>query len=64
MELLGQLHEVKVNGFTYFADVNNKILYESSDKKNGAPFSFLIKNELEQVENQIRFPKTRKTVTH
>lgn len=56
----GKLQEVKINGFIYFADTNNKILYENSDKKNGTPFSFLAKNEIEQMEKEIRFPRVRK----
>lgn len=60
---MAQLHEVKINGYTYFADINNKILYESRSKKNGTPFSFLNKNDIEQLEKGIRFPKTKKDVS-
>lgn len=47
--------EVKINGYTYFVDVKNKIVYENREKTNGVPYSFLTKNELEQVERQLRF---------
>lgn len=53
--------EVLINGFTYYADIYNQILYNDRDKKSGTPFSFLSKNEKEQVENQIRFPKSKKS---
>ena len=52
--------EVTINGFNYYADINNKILYTDRDKKTGTPFNYLTKNEKEQVENQIRFPKSKK----
>ena len=54
--------EVMINGFTYYADVRNRILYEDREKTKGTPFNYLTKNELEQVENQLRFPKPKKTV--
>lgn len=54
------MNEVKVNGFTYYADVRNRILYEDRDKKSGIPFSYLTKNELEQVEKELRFPRSKK----
>lgn len=47
--------EVKINGYTYFVDVKNKIVYENREKTNGVPYSFLTKNELEQIERQLRF---------
>ena len=47
--------EVKMNGYTYFVDVKNKIVYENREKTNGVPYSFLTKNELEQIERQLRF---------
>ena len=53
--------EVWVNGYQYYADVNNKILYIDREKKSGTPFSFLTKNELEQVEREVRFPRSKKT---
>jgi hypothetical protein len=54
------MNEVKVNGFTYYADVRNRILYEDRDKKSGTPFSYLTKNELQQVEKELRFPRSKK----
>jgi len=54
------MNEVKVNGSTYYADVRNRILYEDREKTKGTPFSFLTKNELEQVERELRFPRTKK----
>lgn len=54
--------EVKVNGYTYYADIRNRILYEDRDKKKGTPFNYLTKNELEQVEKEIRFPRPKKLV--
>jgi len=52
--------EVWVNGYLYYADISNKILYIDREKKNGTPFSFLTKNELEQVEREVRFPRNKK----
>ena len=54
--------EVMINGFTYYADVRNRILYEDREKTKGTPFNYLTKNEQEQVENQLRFPRQKKTV--
>lgn len=54
------LREVKVNGFQYYADINNQILYQDKEKKSGTPFSFLTKNEKEQVEKELRFPRKKK----
>lgn len=54
------LQKVYVNGFVYFADVNNQILYTDRDKKSGTPFSFLTKNEKSQIENELRFPRKEK----
>jgi len=56
------MNEVKVNGFTYYADVHNRILYEDREKTKGTPFSYLTKNELQQVENEIRFPRKKEKV--
>lgn len=47
--------KVIVNGIDYFADVYGKILYTDRTKKNGTPFSYLPKEDLEQVIKQIRF---------
>ena len=51
------LQEIHINGFTYYADVNNQILYADKNKKSGSPFSFLSKNEKQQMENELRFPR-------
>lgn len=51
------MNEVKLNGFTYYVDVKNHILFEDREQTKGTPFSFLTKNELEQVEKELRFPK-------
>ena len=51
------LQEVNINGFKYFADVNNQILYTDRDKKSGTPFSFLTKDENKQLQNELRFPR-------
>ena len=53
------LQEVQINMFTYYADVNKQILYTDRDMKSGSPFHFLTKNEREQVENCLRFPKVK-----
>jgi len=50
------LQEVQINGFRYYADFNNQILYTDRDKKSGTPFSFLTKNEKAQIEIELRFP--------
>jgi len=55
------LQEVQVNGNKFFADVNNQVLYEDRDKKSGTPFSFLTKNEKQQVETELRFPRKKET---
>ena len=52
--------EVHINGFTYYADVNNQILYENRDKKSGSPFTFLSKNDKQQLETELRFPRKSK----
>jgi ClpP class serine protease len=54
------LQKVNVNGFIYFADVNNQVLYTDRDKKSGTPFSFLTANEKSQIENELRFPRKEK----
>ena len=51
------LNIVHINGFIWYADINNRILYDGSDKRNGIPFSFLTKNENDQLENELRFPR-------
>jgi hypothetical protein len=53
------MYEVNVNGYKWFADTQAKILYEDKEKTKGTPFSFLTKNELEQVEREIRFPRPK-----
>lgn len=55
------LQQVIVNGFAYFADVNAQVLYNDRDKKSGTPFNFLTRNEREQVEHELRFPRKKKT---
>ena len=55
------MYEVNVNGFKWFADTQAKILYEDKEKTKGTPFSFLTKNELEQVEREIRSPRPKTT---
>jgi hypothetical protein len=54
------LQEVNINGFKYYADINNQVLYEDRDKTKGTPFSFLTMNEKQQVENELRFPRKKK----
>lgn len=54
------LQKVNINGFTYYADVNNQVLYTDREKKSGTPFSFLNKNEKSQIENELRFPRKEK----
>ena len=54
------LQQVNLNGFTYYADVNAQILYNDRDKKSGTPFHFLTRNEKEQVEKELRFPRKKK----
>lgn len=52
--------EVLFDGTMYYADIQNKILYTDRDKKNGTPFNYLIKEMQVSLENQIRFPKSKK----
>jgi len=54
------MYEVHVNGFIWYADVRNRVLYEDREKTRGTPFSYLTKNDLEQVENELRFPRSKK----
>ena len=51
--------EVTINGFTWYADQQNQILYENSGKTKGTPFSFLSSNDLEQVQKELRFPRKK-----
>lgn len=53
--------EVWINGSLYYADIKNKILYIDRDRTSGTPFSFLTKNEMEQLEREVRFPRSKKT---
>ena len=53
------LQTIHINGFQYFADINNQVLYLDRDKKSGTPFSFLTKNEKEQMYNELRFPRKK-----
>ena len=52
--------EVSINGYTYFADIRNRIPYEDRERTKGTPFNYLTKNESEQLEKELRFPKTKK----
>jgi hypothetical protein len=54
------IQEININGYKYYADIINRILYTDREKKSGTPFSFLTKNEKEQMENELRFPRKRK----
>lgn len=54
------LQKVNINGFIYFTDVNNQVLYTDRDKKSGSPFSFLTKDENKQLQNELRFPRKEK----
>ena len=54
------MNEVSVNGYTYFVDTKERIMYVDREKTNGTPFNYLTKNELEQVEREIRFPRKKK----
>jgi hypothetical protein len=54
------LQQVHINGFVWYADINCRVLYEDSEKTKGTPFSFLTKNEREQLENELRFPRKLK----
>ena len=54
------LQEIHINGFKYYADVNAQILYIDKERKSGTPFSFLTKDENNQVQNELRFPRKEK----
>lgn len=54
------IREVKINGFQFYADINNQILYQDKEKKSGTPFSFLSQSEREQMEKELRFPRKKK----
>mgnify|MGYP000951272782 CR=1 FL=1 len=51
--------EVMINGFVWFFDFKTKILYEDREKTKGTPMSFMTKNEMEQLEKEIRFPRKK-----
>ena len=51
------LQTVIINGYKYFADINNQILYFDKDKKSGVLFSFLSENDKKQMNNELRFPR-------
>jgi hypothetical protein len=51
------LQKVHINGFDYFADVNNQVLYTDREKKSGTPMSYLTENERKQILNELRFPR-------
>lgn len=53
------MKEVTLNGFNYYVDPVNRILYYDRDKKSGIPLSFCTKNEREQIETQLRFPRVK-----
>jgi hypothetical protein len=48
------LKTINLNGNQYFADINNKILYDDSLMKSGKPFSFLTRDELTALEKELR----------
>jgi hypothetical protein len=54
------LQLVHINGFVWYADVNARILYADREKKSGSPFSFMTRNEREQMERELRFPRKQK----
>jgi hypothetical protein len=53
------LQEVHINGFKYYADVNNQVLYNDREKKSGTPFNYLTANEKSQMYNELRFPRKK-----
>jgi ClpP class serine protease len=55
------LQIVHINGFVWYADVNNKVLYTDREKTSGSPFSFMTENERKQMENELRFPRVTET---
>lgn len=48
------LQQVFINGFEFFVDTCNKILYSDREKKSGVPFNYMTKNEREQMERSLR----------
>lgn len=53
------MKEIIINGFTYYVDVINRILYEDREKTKGVPFNYLPKNELELIERKLRFSNNK-----
>jgi hypothetical protein len=51
------LQIVHINGFVWYADVNNKVLYTDREKTSGTPFSFMTKDEQRQMYDELRFPR-------
>lgn len=46
--------EVKINGYTYYADLKDHVLYEDKEKQNCVTFLFLTENEKKQLNESLR----------
>jgi len=51
-----EMYKVFINGFEWWADTTNRMLYENVDKYGGfTEFKFLTQNELNQLNNFIKY---------
>lgn len=51
------MNKVWINGFEWWADTTNRMLYENADKSGGCSnFKNLTPNELNQLNNFIKYP--------
>lgn len=53
------LQQVFINGFEYFADMCNRILYNDREKNSGVPFSYMTENERQQLERSLRIGRPK-----
>lgn len=51
------LYKVYVNGFVWYADFGNKMLYEDLNKTSGTSFKHLTNNEIRQINDCKNYPR-------
>jgi hypothetical protein len=51
------MNKVYVNGFVWYADISNRMLYEDLNKTSGTSFKFLTDNEIKQINDSIKYPR-------
>ena len=55
--LFESLKPIKLNGFGYLVDWDNRIIYENEKDKVGTSFKHLTASEIEIIRNQIYYDK-------